>query len=63
MKFDSQTPHERDEIYVIAAGSGEFEINQAIQPVETGEVLFVPARVEHRFLNFTDDFATWVIWC
>jgi len=24
-------------------------------------VLFVPARVEHRFEEFSDDFATWVI--
>ena len=25
------------------------------------DVLFVPAGIEHRFENFTDDFATWVI--
>jgi len=24
-------------------------------------MLFVPAGVEHRFENFSDDFATWVI--
>jgi mannose-6-phosphate isomerase-like protein (cupin superfamily) len=26
-----------------------------------GDVLFVPAGVEHHFENFTDDLATWVI--
>ena len=29
--------------------------------VETGEALFVPAGVEHRFEDFTDDFAAWVV--
>jgi mannose-6-phosphate isomerase-like protein (cupin superfamily) len=59
---DRQAPHDRDEVYVIAAGSGRFELNNEVQPVETGEVLFVPAGAAHRFLDFTDDFATWVIW-
>ena len=26
-----------------------------------GDFLFVPARAEHRFLDFTDDFTTWVL--
>ena len=26
-----------------------------------GELLFVPAGVEHRFLDFSDDFVTWVL--
>ena len=30
------------------------------QPFIPGEVLFVPAGVEHRFEDFTEDFATWV---
>jgi mannose-6-phosphate isomerase-like protein (cupin superfamily) len=29
-------------------------------PFERGDVLFVAAGVEHRFENFTDDFAAWV---
>ncbi len=28
--------------------------------ISTGDFLFVPAGVEHRFENFTSDFATWV---
>ncbi len=59
-KVDKQHPHTRDEIYVIASGSGYF-INDGIkQAVETGEVLFVAAGAEHRFVDFTDDFSTWV---
>jgi mannose-6-phosphate isomerase-like protein (cupin superfamily) len=30
-------------------------------PFDVGDVLFVRAGNEHRFENFTDDFATWVI--
>lgn len=28
---------------------------------QAGDFLFVPAGIEHRFINFTDDFSTWVI--
>ena len=59
-KIDKQQPHSRDELYVIASGSGMFLNGDARHPVEVGEVLFVPAGVVHRFENFTDDFATWV---
>ena len=57
---DLQTPHTRDEVYVVASGSGEFFCGGERQPFESGEVLFVPAGVEHRFEDFTEDFATWV---
>ncbi len=59
-KIDLQEPHSRDELYVIASGSGEFINGTKQQAVEKGEVLFVSAGVEHRFINFTDDFSTWV---
>lgn len=60
IEIDRQTPHTRDEVYVVASGSGEFVNGGERQPFEAGEVLFVPAGVEHRFEDFTDDFATWV---
>ncbi len=59
-QVDLQTPHARDEIYVIASGSGTFINGNQRHPVEPGEVLFVPAGVAHRFVDFSDDFATWV---
>ncbi|MDZ7828312.1 MAG: cupin domain-containing protein [Halofilum sp. (in: g-proteobacteria)] len=58
---DHQQPHEQDELYVVIAGSGEFVNGDTRQVFEPGEVLFVPAGAEHRFENFSDDFATWVI--
>ncbi|EWH00448.1 cupin domain-containing protein [Halomonas sp. BC04] len=57
---DHQTPHTRDEVYVVISGSGQFINGETRQPFEAGEVLFVPAGVVHRFEDFTDDFATWV---
>lgn len=57
---DRQQPHDRDEIYVVISGSGTFVNGDARHPFETGQVLFVPAGVDHRFVDFTDDFATWV---
>ncbi|TQV87921.1 cupin domain-containing protein [Aliikangiella coralliicola] len=59
-KIDRQQPHSRDEIYVIASGSGYFINGDSREKFETGEVLFVPAGIEHRFEDFTDDFSTWV---
>jgi mannose-6-phosphate isomerase-like protein (cupin superfamily) len=57
---DRQKPHTRDEIYVVISGSGWFVNGPKRERFEEGEVLFVPAGVEHRFEEFTDDFATWV---
>lgn len=58
---DPQQPHKQDELYVVMSGSGEFFNGGARHPFGPGDVLFVPAGVEHRFENFSDDFQTWVI--
>ncbi len=57
---DNQHPHTRDEIYVIASGTGRFEREGKEMAVAPGDVLFVAAGEQHRFVEFTDDFATWV---
>ncbi len=59
-KVDKQSPHSQDELYVIASGSGSFINDGVLQEIEIGEVLFVPAGKEHRFVDFSDDFSTWV---
>lgn len=59
-KVDNQTPHTRDEIYVIMSGSGEFLLESNKTTFSKGDVLFAPAGAVHRFENFSDDFVTWV---
>lgn len=58
---DRQTPHAQDEIYVIASGESRFLRNGEYVHCRKNDVLFVPAGMEHRFEDFSDDFATWVI--
>ena len=58
---DLQTPHTRDELYVVMQGSGMFINGAERYPFTAGDVLFVPAGVVHRFEDFTDDFAVWVV--
>ena len=57
---DAQTPHTRDELYVVARGSGTFLNGDERQPCGVGDVLFVPAERVHRFEDFTADFGVWV---
>ena len=58
---DLQTPHSRDELYVVMRGAGWFVNGPDRHPFGPGDVLYVPAGVEHRFEDFTEDFATWVV--
>jgi mannose-6-phosphate isomerase-like protein (cupin superfamily) len=58
---DPQQPHTRDEAYIVVQGSGEFINGESRQNFAPGDFLFVPAGVEHRFVNFTDDLVVWVI--
>ncbi len=73
---DAQTPHDRDELYVIASGTGTFmravdshPFDDTALPIQgeervsfgPGDALFVAAGTVHRFEEFSDDFATWII--
>lgn len=58
---DPQTPHSHDEVYVIAQGSGEFVCAGVRQTFGSNDLLFAAAGAEHRFENFSDDFAVWVM--
>lgn len=60
-KIDKQTPHTRDEVYIIASGNGTFYYDGVRKKFITGDFLFVSAGVEHRFEDFSDDFSTWVM--
>jgi mannose-6-phosphate isomerase-like protein (cupin superfamily) len=58
---DAQEPHARDEIYVIISGNGRFERAGESRVCGPGDALFVPAGEPHRFCDFSEDFAAWVI--
>src|SRR2546426_12544714 len=47
---NQQTPHAQDEVYVVIRGRDE-----------SGDLLFVAAGTEHRFEDFSEDFAVWVV--
>ena len=57
---DHQTPHNRDEAYFIVTGSATLEIEGKPHPVVAGDVAWLPRNVEHRFVDISDDFVTWV---
>jgi len=58
---DPQKPHTRDEVYFIAAGSGEYACRETRTKFGPTDLLFAAAGAEHRFENFTDDLAVWVL--
>ncbi len=63
---DERTPRDQDEHYIVVAGQGMFAIGETEaslerQPFRAGDVLLAPASLAHRFENFSDDFATWVV--
>ena len=58
---DTQSPHDRDEIYVVVRGTGTFVHGDQRDPCVPHDVLFAPAGLEHRFEGFTSDFMVWVM--
>ena len=58
---DTQKPHDKDEIYVIASGHGWFRSGDDRFSIKQGDALFVPAGVDHCFEDISDNFETWVV--
>lgn len=58
---DDQTPHTRDEVYIVMRGHGRFVNGFQTHDFCPGDVLFVPAGIEHRFEDFSEDLAVWVV--
>src|SRR6516162_5046424 len=58
---DTQTPHPRDELYFVAAGTGWFFHEGNRLPFAPGDLLFAAAGEVHRFEDFSDDFVVWVV--
>ena len=75
-EHDPQTPHDRDELYIVVSGTGVFmraveslpfdDTSLPIQGEERvrfgpGDALFVAAGTVHRFEEFSEDFASWIV--
>lgn len=56
-----QTPHAQDEIYVVVRGRGILVHGDRRERMEAGDCAFVAAGTEHRFEEFSEDLAVWVI--
>jgi len=63
---DLQTPHDQDEVYIVQSGrgtvvSGPTESQLERKSFGPGDAIFVPANNAHRFVDFSEDFAVWVV--
>ena len=58
---DDQSPHAQDEVYVVTAGRAELDVEGRRSPVGPGTVAFVPRRVEHRFVEISEDLEVAVV--
>ena len=55
------TAHAQDEVYVVVSGRGVLFHDGRRDTFEAGDLLFVAAGTEHRFEDYSDDLAVWVI--
>lgn len=58
---DPQQPHTRDEVYFVAAGTGEFVCGDTRRTFGPTDLLFAAAGAAHRFENFSGDLTVWVL--
>jgi mannose-6-phosphate isomerase-like protein (cupin superfamily) len=52
---DTQEPHSTDELYYVIEGSGFIELGKGKRPIKKGSIIFVPARMHHRFYGNKED--------
>ena len=52
---DPQQPHTEDEVYYVAYGRATIRVGGEEQAVVPGSIVYVPALVEHRFHDITED--------
>lgn len=52
---DTQEPHSADELYYVIEGSGFMELGKDRRAVKKGSIVFVPAKMHHRFYGNKED--------
>ena len=57
---DPQSPHHEDEMYYVVRGRARFRAGAEEREISAGSLLFVAARVEHRFYDIAEELAVLV---
>jgi mannose-6-phosphate isomerase-like protein (cupin superfamily) len=52
---EDRQPHMEDEVYYVVAGRALIRVADEDQAVSAGSIVYVPARVEHRFHDIAED--------
>jgi len=52
---DPQKPHNQDELYYVIRGRARMKGKDEDQEVSAGSVIFVAAKVEHRFYDISEE--------
>lgn len=52
---DPQKPHHEDELYYVVRGRARMRAGSEDRRVTAGSVIFVPAHLEHRFYDISDE--------
>lgn len=60
-RTDHQTPHEKDEFYIIVRGAADLVKEDETVNCQVGDAIFVAAGEKHHFENISEDFGAWVI--
>ena len=58
---DPQKPHQQDEVYYVVRGRAKMRVASEEQVVKPGTVIFVPAKVEHRFFDIAEELEVLVL--
>ena len=58
---DRQKPHREDEVYYVVRGRARFKAGPEDMEVSAGSVIFVAAKVGHRFYAITEELAVLVV--
>jgi mannose-6-phosphate isomerase-like protein (cupin superfamily) len=55
-----QSPQHEDEVYYVVRGRAHMRVGPEDEPVTTGSIIFVPARLEHSFHDIEEELAALV---
>lgn len=58
---DLQRPHEQDEIYYVLSGRAKLRLANQEKPVAEGNVIFVEAKLDHRFFEIEEELVLLVV--